>query len=231
MRVFRIIGKSAVAFYDELFFYMLFGLINLLCWILIIPGPVALAGVYTISQRAVRSKGVTWPLIWDGIKEYGLRSLLLFLISLVVYGVIGINLWFYLNAEVSPFPASVAVWTTPIFIFFGVIWTGVVFYAQSLLMELENPKMTLVLRNSLFLTLLRPLQTLGLLVVALASLALSIVLPVLLIVWPGFVSCLALTAARTMITELTESAKATEEEEEAEEGDEEAEDVDDDATR
>ncbi len=208
MRVLRIIGSGAVAFYDELFFFMMLGLINLLSWILIIPGPFAMAGIYTVGQQSVRTKGVNWPMIWDGIKEYGPRSLLLFFIIVAVYGVIGINLWFYLNPDISPFPASVAVWTTPIFIFFGVIWTGVAFYAQSLLMELQEPTMVLVLRNSLFLTILQPVQTLALLIVTLLSLALSIALPVLLIVWPGFVCCLSLTAARQLITDLTERAEA-----------------------
>jgi uncharacterized membrane protein YesL len=221
MRVLKIIGQGAVAFYDELFFYMVLGLINLLCWVLIIPGPFALAGIYTITQQAVRSKGVSWPMIWDGVKEYGPRSLLLFLIIAGVYAIIGINLWFYTNPEVSPFPASVATWTTPIFAILGLVWTGVTFYAQSLLMELEDPKMGLVLRNSLFLTMLQPFQTLGLVIVAIASLALSIALPVLLIVWPGFVACIAMNAARRLIGDLTERAQKTAEGDEAKDAEEE----------
>jgi uncharacterized membrane protein YesL len=217
MRVIRIIGKGAVAFYDELFFFMLVGLINLLCWILIIPGPFALAGIYTIGQQSVRAKGVNWRMVWDGVKEYGVRSLLLALIIAAVYGIIGMNLWFYANPEMSPFPASVAVWTTPIFAIFGLLWTGVTFYAQSLLVELQEPKMGLVLRNALFLTVLQPVQTLALLIVSLLSLALSIALPVLLIVWPGFVACLALTATRQLISDLTERAAAASGDAESEE--------------
>ena len=207
MRVLRIIGKGAVAFYDELFFYMVVGLINLVCWIFIIPGPFAIAGIYAISQQAVRSKGVNWALIWDGVKEYGLRSLALFLILIAVYAVVGANVWFYLDPNVSPFPPGVALWTTPVFLLAGLIWTGVTFYAQALLMELQEPKMGLVLRNGLFLTLLQPFQTLGLLIVSLLSLILSIALPLLLIVWPGFISCLAVTAARELITDLRERAE------------------------
>jgi uncharacterized membrane protein YesL len=223
MRVFRIIARGAVAFYDELFLYMLVGLINLIAWILIIPGPFVLAGIYTITQQSVRSKGVNWRMIWDGVKEFGPRSLLLFLIIVGVYAIIGVNLWFYANPEISPFPATVAIWTTPIFALFALIWTGVTFYAQALLMELEDPKMGLVLRNSLFLTILQPVQTLLLLILAIASLALSIALPVLLIVWPGFISAVAVTAARQLIGDLAERNKAqegeeTEDEEEDDDG-------------
>jgi uncharacterized membrane protein YesL len=220
MRVFKIIGRGAVAFYDELFLYMLVGLINLIAWILIIPGPFVLAGIYTITQQSVRSKGVNWRMIWDGVKEFGPRSLLLFLIIVGVYAIIGVNLWFYANPEISPFPTAVAIWTTPIFALLGVIWTGVTLYAQSLLMELEDPKMGLVLRNSLFLTILQPVQTLLLVILAIASLALSIALPVLLIVWPGFISAVAVTAARQLIGDLSERNKP----QEGEDGDEEEDD-------
>ena len=215
MRVLKIIGRGAVAFYDELFLYMLVGLINLVAWILIIPGPFVLAGIYTITQQAVRAKGVNWRMIWDGVKEFGPRSLLLFLIIVGVYAIIGVNLWFYANPEISPFPSTIAVWTTPIFALFALIWTGVTFYAQALLMELEEPKMGLVLRNSLFLTILQPFQTLVLVIVGIASLALSIALPVLLIVWPGFISAVAVTAARQLIGALRERVTPGEGEEDA----------------
>jgi uncharacterized membrane protein YesL len=208
MRVLRIIAKAAVAFYEELFFHAIAGLAHLLCWLLVIPGPFALAGIYAIGQRAARGKAVNWRLIWDAIKEFGVRSFLLFLIVLAGFAIVVVNLWFYNVPELSPFPASVKVWTTPIFVIIGVLWTCVAFYAQAFLMELEDPKMLVVLRNSLFLTVLKPLNTLGFLLVSVLATALSIALPVLLLVLPGFLSTLALTAVRTLMADLTERAEA-----------------------
>jgi hypothetical protein len=210
MSVFRIIAKAAVAFYDELFYYFLMGLIHVVAWILIIPGPFALAGVYVIGQKAVRGFGVKWRDIWEGVKEFGPRALLLAVITILVYGLIVLNLWFYNNPEISPFPASVAVWVTPIWIVLALVWTAVAFYAQSFLMELKEPKMLLVLRNSLFLAILHPIQTLVLLIVSALSLAVSVLLPVLVIVAPGFISVLSLTAVRTMVTALQERAEEME---------------------
>ncbi len=215
MRVLKIIGKAAVAFYEELFFHSAVGLAHLACWLLVIPGPFALAGVYGIGQRAVREKAVNWRLIWDTIREFGVRSFLLFLIILLGYAIVAVNLWFYNVPEISPFPASVAVWTTPIFTIIGVLWTGVAFYAQAFLMELEDPKMLVVLRNSLFLTVLKPLNTLGFLLVSALVTALSIALPVLLVVLPGFLATLSLTAVRTLLADLTERAKAMDRDEES----------------
>lgn len=216
MRVLKIIAKAAVAFYDELFFHFIAGLAHMVCWLLIIPGPFALAGVYAIGQRSVRGKGVNWRLIWDTIKEFGTRSLLLFLIILIGFGIVAANLWFYNAPGVSPFPESVAAWTTPFFGITGLLWLCVAFYAQAFLMELEDPKMLMVLRNSLFLTVLKPLNTLAFLLVSLLATALSVALPVLLVVLPGFVSTLALTAVRTLIADVTEQAQAMDQDEESE---------------
>ncbi|MCJ7549090.1 MAG: hypothetical protein MUQ30_05355 [Anaerolineae bacterium] len=215
MRVLKIIGKAAVAFYEELFFHFGAGLVHIVCWLLIIPGPFALAGIYAIGQRAARGKAVSWRLIWDTIKEFGVRSFLLFLIILVGFAIVAVNLWFYNTPEISPFPASVKVWTTPIFIIIGVVWAAVAFYAQAFLMELEDPKMLVVLRNSLFLTVLKPLNTLGFLLVSALVTALSIALPILLVVLPGFLSTLSLTAVRTLMADLTERAKTMDKDKEA----------------
>jgi hypothetical protein len=208
MRVLKIIAKAAVAFYDELFFHFVGGLAHVLCWLLVIPGPFALAGVYAIGQRSVRGKGVNWRLIWDTIKEFGVRSFLLSLIILLGAAVVTANLWFYNVPELPPFLASIAVWMTPFFIIVGVVWMGVAFYAQAFLMELEDPTMLVVLRNSLFLTVLKPLNTLGFLSVSALATGLSIALPVLIVVLPGFLATLSLTAVRTLMAELTERAEA-----------------------
>lgn len=219
MRVLKIIGKAAVAFYEELFFHFAVGLAHIGCWLLVIPGPFALAGIYAIGQRAAREKAVNWRLIWDTVKEFGVRSFILFLIILFGFAIVVINVWFYNTPEISPFPPSVKVWITPIFIFIGVLWTGVAFYAQAFLMELEDPKMLVVLRNSLFLTILRPLNTLGFLLVSVLVTALSVALPILLVVLPGFLSTLSLIAVRTLLADLAERTEAMDSDEDSGEAD------------
>jgi len=113
---------------------------------------------------------------------------------------------------VSPFPRAVAAWTTPLFVALALLWTGITFYAQAFLMELEEPTLGMALRNSLFLTLLKPFHTLLFVVVSLVILVLSIGFPVLLIFSPGLLSALALTAVRTLVTGLAEKLAAEEEE-------------------
>jgi hypothetical protein len=216
MRFFKIVAKAAVAFYDELFYYFLYGLIHTVAWVLIIPGPFALAGMYTIGQKAVRGLGVKWRIIWEGVKEFGLRSLLLAVITLLGYAIVVTNIMFYGNPDISPFPPAVAAWTTPLFILLGLVWSGVVFYAQAFLVELQEPKLKHVYRNALFLTILHPIQTLLFLVLSVLVVAVSIALPVLVLVAPGFLAVLSVTAVRTLVTELTEKVEALAEQEAAE---------------
>lgn len=248
MRVFRIVVKAALAFYEELLYHFLYGLIFVAGVLIAILGPAALtgvftqgpgaiwgllttalllivfipfalAGVYTIGQKAVRGLGVKWEIIWTGIKEYGPRSLLLALIILVGYGLIAVNIWFYNTPEASPFPPSAAPWLTVIWVAIGLVWTGIAFYAQSFLVELKEPRMLSIMRNSLFLTMLHPIQTLFFLLISVAATGISVVIPVLLIVAPGFISTLSIGAVRTLVTALVERVEtaAAEEEEEAEE--------------
>jgi len=241
MKTLRIIGKAAVAFYDELFHYLLMGLVTLvaftpaglaLTWIAsilaegekvggavliiglvalltLVPAAFALAGLYAVGQRAVRGEGVRWATYWGGLREFGGRSYLIALITVLGYVLVASNIWFYNTPDVSPFPPAVAAWVTPLWILVAAVWTGIAFYAEAFLVELEKPTLPIVLRNSLFLTALNPIPTLVWIVVSALALGLSVALPVLLVVSPAFVITLALTAVRTLVADAMDRAKAS----------------------
>jgi uncharacterized membrane protein YesL len=223
MRFFKVVAKAAVSFYEELFFFFLTGLIYVIGFILIIPGPFALAGIYRISQRAVRGKAVKWRIVWQGVKEFGLRTFLIFVLIVLGFVLLLTNLWFYNSPEISPFPANVGVWVTPLWILLILLWSGVAFYATAFLFELEEPKTFMVLRNSLFLTVLRPIQTLLFLIVSVLALVVSVALPILLTVSPAFIATLSVTAVRTLVTDLKEQAEQRQAGEQGAEGEEDGE--------
>lgn len=214
MHIFRVIAKAAVAFYDELFQFLMMGTVSLLASLLLLPAPFALAGLYAVAQRAVRGEGVNWGIYWGGVKEYGKRAFVLMLLILLGYAIIGSNLWFYSTPEISPFPPQVGVYLLPVWAIVGLLWTGTAFYTLAFLVELEEPKTLLVLRNSFFLTVLNPLATLIWLVLTVVVIAVSIALPVLLLASPTFIITLTVTAVRTLVTSWTERAKAQAEAEE-----------------
>jgi uncharacterized membrane protein YesL len=185
---------------------------------LILPGPFVISGLYAAGQKAVRGEGVKWAIYWQGMKEFGLRSWLILIIVLAGYGILYTNFWFYTTPDISPFSETVGFWLVPLWLVLGIVWTGVGYYAQSFLMELKEPKILAVFRSSLFLTILHPLVTLILVVISILILALSVVFPILLILTPSLLFTMALTAARTQVTELIEKSeeeKVKEEEEKA----------------
>ena len=217
MQAFRIIINAAKSFYEELLFFFLTGIVVVICvipavltfptWFMIpalIPVPFALVGIAIIAHRSVRGLAVSWRLIWEAVKEFGPRALLLGAIILGGYVIFLANIWFYNSFDISPIPSQVTRWLTPLWLIMVLIWTGVTFYAGAFLIELEEPKMLMILRNSLSLTVLSPLTTLILLVIVAALTVLSVMLPVLFVVLPGFAATLSINAVRTLITAIRE---------------------------
>lgn len=215
MQAFKMIWKAAVAFYDEMFHFLLMGTVTLIGCVLILPGPFVIAGLYAAGQKAVRGEGVHWSTYWQGIKEFGLRSWLVFFIVLLGYGIIYINFWFYTTPEISPFSPQVGAWLIPLWLVFTAVWTGTSYYAQAFLMELQEPKILSIFRSSLFLTVLHPLVTLILVIISILVLVASVFFPILLILTPSFIFVLALTSVRTQVMDLIK--KSTPEEDDTEE--------------
>jgi len=204
MQTVRIIIDAAKAYYEEILFFIVTGGILLAATFLIIPMPFALIGVWMIAHRAVRGLGVNWGLYWRAVKEYGLRSLQLTLVLALGYGLLAINVWFYTTPDISPFPAGVLAWIRPIVLVIGLVWICISFYAHAFLIELEEPKLSLILRSSLSLTFIKPVPTVILLIITLALTVLSVAVPILLLALPGFIATLSITAVRTFVATIRE---------------------------
>lgn len=215
MQAIHIIINAVKAYYEEILFFIMSGVILCVATLLIIPMPFALVGVWMIAHRTVRGLGVNWELYWGAVKEYGLRSLWLTLILALGYVLFAANVWFYSAPDVSPFPNNVVAWIRPIMFIIGLVWIGISFYAYAFLIELEEPKLPAILRSSLSLTLIKPLPTLMLLIVTLLLTALSIAVPILLLALPGFIATLSITAVRTFVTAVREKFGIGEEEEQS----------------
>ncbi len=204
MQTVRIIIDTAKAYYEEVLFFIVTGGILLAATFLVIPMPFALVGLWMIAHRAVRGLGVNWGLYWRAVKEYGLRSLQLTLVLALGYGLLAINVWFYTTPDISPFPAGVLAWIRPIVLVIGLVWICISFYAHAFLVELEEPKLLLILRSSLSLTFIKPVPTVILLIITLALTVLSVAVPILLLALPGFIATLSITAVRTLVVAVRE---------------------------
>ncbi|MGC9397663.1 MAG: hypothetical protein ACP5HM_00830 [Anaerolineae bacterium] len=211
MNAFKIIWKSLRVYYSELFPLVLMGLATVAATFLVIPAPFALAGLWYVTRRSVEGRSTKWYDFWEGVKRYGPRNLLNALLALFGYLVIATNIWFYNNPAVSPLPDQAALWLTALWLMLILLWTAVNFYWLAFQMEMEEPRFWLSLRNSLFLTLLNPIQSLVFLLVAALLAALAIVVPPLIILFPAFIATLSTTAVKTMLAPILERQKELEE--------------------
>ncbi len=205
MAPFRIIWHSLQTLYEELFHFFLMGCVTLAAMLLVLPGPFALAGLWGVAQKAVRGQGIQWSDYWEALRRYGPRNFLNALVALLVYGMLALNLWFYNTPEVSPVSGNLALALTVISLGVTLIWTGMVFYWLSFQLEMLDPRFWLSLRNSLYLALARPLHTLILLSAAGLATALSVAIPLLLILLPSFIAVLSLTSLRELLLPLLQA--------------------------
>lgn len=190
-----------------------FVLISIIAYALAsLPGAVAVGGLYAACQKTVRGEGMKWRHYWDGVKEFGLRTWLIWLGMLAGFGIVAINIWFY-NSAVFSFSPIVSMILTPLWFIGAVVWGLIHIYVQPYLMELVEPKIKFIYRNSLFMVLLHPVATLILAVVTILVLALSVIIPILLLFGPAFVIILGLSAVRVLTEGVEEKAQKYEEEE------------------
>jgi len=215
MNAFKIIWKSMRAFYSEVFPLVLMGIVTMVVSILIIPAPFAWAGLWTIGRRAVEGRSTKWRDFWAGVKRYGPRNALNTLFAALVYLLIVTNVWFYNNPEVSPVSQQVALWLTAFWLVATLLWTVVIFYWLAFQLEMEEPKFWLSLRNTLYLILLNPIHSLIFLVVAVLLGAVAVVVPPLLILYPGYIATLSTVAVKTMLVPILERQEELESEGEA----------------
>lgn len=212
MNAFKIIWKSMRAFYSEVFPLVLMGVVTVVLSILVIPAPFAWAGLWTIGQRSVEGRSTKWRDYWYGVKRHGPRNLLNTLFAVLVYLLIASNLWFYNNPAVSPVSRQVALWLTAFWLVATLLWTAVIFYWLAFQLEMEEPKFWLSLRNSVFLTLLNPIQSLIFLILVAILTTLTVVVPPLVVVYPGFIGTLSTAAVKTLLVPILERQEELENE-------------------
>lgn len=203
MNPFRVILNAVTTLYEELFHLLLMGALTTLIlllpstlalWLLLqspaplllallgiplllcTPGAFALGGIWATAYAAVKGQGVTWPGYWEGIRQHGFRTFKSLALLAAGYLLVITNIWFYLTT-LSPFSPEVSRWVILAWGGVALIWSGAGFYLLAFQLEMEEPKVFLALRNSLFMALLHPLNTLIWLLFLLLVSALVIVLP------------------------------------------------------
>ena len=141
-----------------------------LLWLL----PVTTGALCFVTNQVVRGNIIGWGTFATGLRRYWLKSLIVAAISLTALALIAINIQFY--AFVLP-----GTWTNfavSIWAILGIYWLIVQVYWFPMILELENEKVFLALRNALALPLITPGFSLTILLVLIVLAILCIILTV-----------------------------------------------------
>src|SRR5206468_1792797 len=114
---------------------------------------------------------IEFLLFWQGLRTYLGRSFVLLLISLLGFVVLIANAVFYLSSSATPLKIFGIVWLYAIY-----FWLSMQPYMLPLLVEQEDKRVRLVLRNSFFLALANVIPTFTVLLICGALFVASVAL-------------------------------------------------------
>jgi hypothetical protein len=152
--------------------------------VLLLPLPIISGALCFVTNQASRGKGVHWAVFLEGIRRYWAKSLVVALVNFVVLALLLANLQFYgVIMQGSWTGLAVAAWAV-----LGSYWFLTQIFWFPMILELENEKVFLALRNALAMVLLTPAFSVVLAIVILIFVALSVALtvPVLLFTASAF---------------------------------------------
>jgi hypothetical protein len=141
-----------------------------LFWLL----PVVTGALCFVTNQVVRGDAIGWGTFATGLRRYWRKSLTVSALSLTAFILIAINIQFYavvLQGVWTNF--AVSIWAI-----LGIYWLIVQVYWFPMLLEIENEKVLLALRNALALPIIAPGFSLTILLVLIILAILCIVLTV-----------------------------------------------------
>jgi uncharacterized membrane protein YesL len=206
---FRIAWSSLRDTYEELFILIGANLLTLVLLIPVVTGPPALAGLHHLGFHISTEKRVEFGLFWEGFRRYFLDSWKLAVFNVLVFGVLGVDIWFYMSRVEGAWRVVglVGVWML-------LIWALAQLYTFPLLVRQEERKLFLLVRNAVLLTLAYPVFSLTAAVLLGLLLALSVVFPIIFVLTGlSFSAVMSAHALRHGI-DMVEAHRAQQEEEE-----------------
>ena len=159
------------------------------------PNPAA-AGIHLWANRLVKEERVEFSLFWEGLRTYWWPATKLFVITIVGFYLLVINALFYLRSEITALQIFGVIWLYAIY-----FWMSMQIYQLPLLVEQEDKRLRLVLRNSFFLSLSNFLPTLVVVVLCTFLTVLSLGLTLLIAMVTGAIVVLIANRALMSLLE------------------------------
>lgn len=153
--------------------------IALLILIMIAPNPAA-AGIHNYANQLVKEELVDFSLVWEGLRRYWAKALLLFTIGVLGLAMLVANAAFYLSNESQILKIVGVIWIYALY-----LWLSLQIYLLPLLVEQEVKSLKIVYRNAALLAIDNPLVTFTLFVLFLVLTGVSLALPILITLVAG----------------------------------------------
>lgn len=171
----KVFGRSFRDWWDEMFLMvgvnLMWGLLAI-ALVTIFPGSM---GAYYLTREKALGRRVEFDLFWQGFRQYFGKAWALGAINVGITFLLVLNIWFYANIS------NWLAYLTLIWIYILVMWLGVLLYVFPMALAQEDKSLKLIYKNSAILAFGRPLFTLVLGLLSLVLLALSVVVPPLLL--------------------------------------------------
>ncbi len=179
--VFRIFWEALKDFWDELFLLMLMSIVTVLLMVPVITLPPAIAGLWNVANRVAKGMAIHWSDYFEGFRRYFWKAWGLALLNILVAIIVSTNIRFY-TPGVAPFEISpgLSAWIGGGFVALSLLWLLLQVYPLALLLEQEDQRLRVALRNAAVLLVANPGFTI---VLALLLLLLSIVSTLFTVLW------------------------------------------------
>ena len=177
--VFRVFWEAVQDWWYDLFLLMLMNIVTILLFFPIITFPPALAGLWNAGNMVAHGKAVSWADYFQGFRRYFLRAWGLALLNILAIVIVFTNVRFY-TPEIAPFEISntLSSWVQGLFLAMGFLWLVVQLYSMAALLEQEDQRLRVALRNSAVLFIANP----GFTIVLMLLLALVAIASTLLVI-------------------------------------------------
>lgn len=167
--------------------------------LLALPLPIVTAGLCFVANQATRAKAVGWQTFAAGMRRYGRKALGVAVINVIVLLLIASNLRFYSSVLQGAWTSlALGIWLV-----LAGYWLLVQIYWFPIILEMEDDRVLLGLRNALILVIVSPGFTVftGLIMLLLAVAGTLLTLPAILIV-TSFLLLMANHATRSRLARM-----------------------------
>lgn len=179
--VFRVLWEALKDLWDELFLLLLMNIVTVLLLFPVVTFPPALAGLWNAGNLAAKGKSISWRDYFEGFRRYFLKAWGLALLNVLVVAIAFTNVRFY-TPGVAPFEISdtLSTWIGGFFTAVAFLWLVLQLYPMAALLEQEDQRLRVALRNSAVLFITNPGFTI---VLALLLLLVAVISTLLTIPW------------------------------------------------